>query len=367
MMKRSKAILLSLLFLVMLIPASHAQDLSTQGKEFWLSFISNGFKYHPNIPPSGWVRVQLMVSAKRSCEGTILNPNTGWRHDFTVEANNIFSIDLEEEQVYIENYEYEQVVNKGLMITTTDTVSVYCANIATYSFDASYVLPTQGLGADYIIQTHEQSTGSYDPTSAFVIVATEDNTTVDITPKVKTLGNKPAGQEFSITLNKGQAYQVRSNDDLMGNRDLSGTRVISRDCKPIAIFNGNNLTLVPNSATSDQDCIFEQAMPIHSWGKKFIVTSSLDRNNDYVKITSAADNNEIYKNGTMLCTLNTGQSYSFELRSWDQSCYIEASQSCAVYLYNTSSNGSNTGAPSMLWIAPVEQRIDVAKLADQRV
>ena len=104
MMKRSKAILLSLLFLVMLIPASHAQDLSTQGKEFWLSFISNGFKYHPNIPPSGWVRVQLMVSAKRSCEGTILNPNTGWRHDFTVEANNIFSIDLEEEQVYKENY-----------------------------------------------------------------------------------------------------------------------------------------------------------------------------------------------------------------------------------------------------------------------
>ena len=358
MMKRSKAILLSLLFLVMLIPASHAQDLSTQGKEFWLSFISNGFKYHPDIPPSGWVRVQLLVSAKRSCEGTILNPNTGWRHDFTVEANNIFSIDLEEEQVYIENYEYEQIVNKGLMITTTDTVSVYCANIATYSFDASYVLPTQGLGADYIIQTHEQSTGSYDPTSAFVIVATEDNTTVDITPKVKTLDNKPAGQEFSITLNKGQAYQVRSNDDFMGNRDLSGTRVTSRDCKPIAIFNGNNLTLVPNSATSDQDCIFEQAMPIHSWGKKFIVTSSLDRNNDYVKITSAADNNEIYKNGTMLCTLNTGQSYSFELRSWDQSCYLEASQSCAVYLYNTSSNGSNTGAPSMLWIAPVEQRID---------
>ena len=91
MMKRSKAILLSLLFLVMLLPASHAQDLSTQGKEFWLSFISNGFKYHPDIPPSGWVRVQLLVSAKRSCEGTILNPNTGWRHNFTVEANNTYN------------------------------------------------------------------------------------------------------------------------------------------------------------------------------------------------------------------------------------------------------------------------------------
>ena len=357
-MKRIRAILLSITLMAIILPNSHAQDASTQGKEFWLSFISNGFKYHPDIPSEGWVRVQLLVSAKRSCGGTILNPNTGWRQDFTVEANNIFSIDLEENQVYIENSEYEQVVNKGLLITTTDTVSVYCANIATYSFDASYVLPTHGLAADYIIQTHEQSSGSYDPTSAFVIVATEDNTIVDITPSVKTLGSKPAGHEFSITLNRGQAYQVRSNQDIMGNRDLSGSRVTSRDCKPIAVFNGNNLTLVPNSATSDSDCIFEQAMPLHSWGKKFVVTSSLDRNEDYVKITSAADNNEIYKNGTRLCTLDNGRSYTFRLSSSEKSCYLEASQTCAVYLYNTSSNNYGNGAPSMLWIAPVEQRID---------
>ena len=357
-MKRIKFNILTLLFLMLLNPVSYAQDASTQGKEFWLSFISNGFKYHPDVPSTGWVRVQLLVSAKRDCEGTITNPNTGWSQDFTVEANNIFSIDLDETQVYVENSEYERVVNKGLQITTTDTVSVYCANIATYSFDASYVLPSHGLADEYIIQTHEQSSGSYDPTSAFVIVATEDNTIIDIIPSVKTLGGKPANEEFTITLNKGQAYQVRSNQDFFGSRDLSGTRVIARDCKCIAVFNGNNLTLVPNSATSDSDCIFEQAMPLHSWGKKFVVTSSLDRNEDYVKITSAFDNNEIRKNGTVLCTLNANQSRTFKLTSSEKSCYLEASQSCAVYLYNTSSNGSGNGAPSMLWIAPIEQRID---------
>ena len=350
-------ILLLFSALAMAMPSALAQDATTQGKEFWLSFIANGFKYHPDVPSTGWVRVQLIVSAKRDCSGTITNPNTGWTHDFTVEANDVFSIDLDEEQVYVENDEYERIVNKGLKITTTDTVSVYCANIATYSFDASFVLPTPGLADDYIIQTYDQSTGSYDPSSAFVIVATEDGTTIDITPSVNTLGGHQAHQTFTITMNAGEAYQVRSNMNFSGSRDLSGTRVTSRDCKKIAIFNGNNLTLIPTSAFSDSDCVFEQAMPVRSWGKKFVVTSSLDRNEDYVKITSAADGNEIRRDGVLIQTLNTNESYIFKLNSNAKSCYLEATQRCAVYLYNSSSNGSGNGAPSMVWIAPIEQRI----------
>ncbi len=354
-MRHTYKILLLLIALAVATPASFAQDATTQGKEFWLSFISNGFRNHPQSGP--WIRVQLLVSAKRSCEGTITNPNTRWSRDFTVEANNIFSIDLDIDQVYLEDYEHEQVINKGLQITSTDTVSVYCANIATYSFDASFVLPTPGLADDYIIQTYDQSNGIYDPTSAFVIVATEDDTTIDITPSVKTLGGKPANQEFTITLNKGQAYQVRSHDS-SGSRDLSGTRVTARDCKKIAIFNGNNLTLIPTTARNDLDCVFEQAMPIRSWGKKFVVTSSLGRDKDYVKITSAADGNEIRRNGVLIQTLNANQSYVFKLESNAKACYLESTHRCAVYLFNTSSEGSGNGAPSMLWIAPIEQRIE---------
>ena len=354
-MKRIWNILLLITALVLASQTVFAQDATTQGTEFWLSFISNGFRNHPNSGP--WIRVQLLVSAERSCQGTITNPNTGWSQNFTVEANNIFSIDLDINQAYLESNEYEQVVNKGLQITSSDTVSVYCANIAAYSFDASYVLPTPSLTDDYIIQTYDQSTGTYDPSSAFVIVATEDNTIIDITPSVLTLGGRPAHQEFSITLNKGQAYQVRSNMNY-GSRDLSGTRVTARDCKKIAIFNGNNLTLIPTNAISDSDCVFEQAMPLRSWGKKFVVTSSLDRNDDYVKITSSADNNAILKNGSLLCNLDANESYTFKLNGSEKSCYLEATHSSAVYLFNSSSNGSGNGAPSMVWIAPIEQRID---------
>ena len=356
-MKRFRIVVILFFVIILSRPTTMAQDVSTQGKEFWVSFMGNGFKDHPNY--GTWLRIQLLISAKEACSCTITNPRTGWQQSFDIEANSTYLYDnIDERQAYMEMSEYEQVKDKGLIITSTDTVSVYCSNIAAYSFDVSYVMPVQGLADDYIIQTYDQSTDTEDHTSAFLIVATEDNTTIDITPACTTLGGRPEGETFTITLDRGQCYQVRSHNDWYNSRDLSGSRVTARDCKKIAVFNGNNLTLIPTSAFSDSDCVFEQAMPVHSWGKRFIVTSSLGRDQDYVKITSAIDNNSIRKNGQRLCTLNANQSYIFALSSYDKSCYLEADGSCAVFLYNTSSNSQGNGAPSMVWIAPLEQRID---------
>ena len=357
-------ILSTLLFACLFaLPLAFSQDISTQGTEFWVSFMGNGFKTNG----SGYVLTQLMISSKHDCTGTISNPQTGWSQNFTVRANNITSIDIPVIQGYNETSSYETASNKGLQIVTTDIVSVYCTNIATNSFDASYVLPVRALADDYIIQTYEQSTNSFGSTdfsnyltSAFLIVATEDNTIIDITPSTNTLGGRPANEAFSVTLQKGESYQVRST--LNGNhRDLSGSRVTSRDCsKPIAVFNGNTLTTVPN-VTSGFDHIFEQAMPLRSWGKKFVVTQSSSRRRDFVKVTSSANDNIIKKNGTVIATLQVYESLTFELSSQDKSCYIETTVPSAVYLYNTTSSDdygySHNGDPSMLWISPIEQRM----------
>ena len=334
--------------------------------------MGNGFKlrYDPYTgePQFSWLRIQLIVSAKRNCNCTIKNPNSNYSRTFAVQANNTYLFDnIPWEVAYMEMNEYGQALNKGLLITADDTISVYCANIAEMSFDASYILPTTALGNDYIIQTYDQSFGvapyGNNHTSAFLIVATEPGeTTVDITPSVNTLDGHTAHNEYSVTLRQGQSYQVRSHLN-SNSRDLSGTRVTARDCKKIAVFNGNNLTMVPDGG-EDSDCVFEQAMPLSLWGKKFVVTASMGRElNDIVKVTSAHDNNVIRRNGSVLATLNTGQSTTFELRQSDKSCYIEASHSCAVYLYNHSKDEDGwfvdgLGAPSMVWIAPIEQRIN---------
>lgn len=324
----------------------------------------NGFKEH-NL--GGWVTNQVLISAKRDCSGTISNPKTGWNVRFNVNANSITTVDIPIQQGYHDRANYGVISNKAIHVEATDTISAYCTNIAYVSFDASFVLPTESLGDDYIIQSFNQSSlylenlVNISQTSAFAIVATEDNTDIDITPSCPTLDGRPTGQTFQITLNAGETYQVRSSNSFGANRDLSGTRVTASDCKKIAIFNGNTLTCIPTNQGDGFDHVFEQAMPLRSWGKRFAITGSVNRNRDFVKVTSSADGNQIFKNGAPLTTLNANQSHIFELNSHDGSCFIESTQPCAVYLYNTScydDTNSELGDPSMVWIAPLEQVID---------
>lgn len=363
-MKRFNTVLVICFLVVFCIPSMVAQNTSTQGKEFWLSFMHNGFRDHPE---GGWIINQVLISAKRDCSGTVTNPLTGWSRDFTVRANNITTVEIPEEQGYHDQYTYETITQKGIKVEASDTISVYCTNIAHVSFDASFVLPTESLGDEYIIQTYDQSISpnsnpyAYNnETSAFLIVATEDNTEIDITPSVATLGGHEAGQTFTITMNAGETYHVRSMRT--GNlRDLSGTKILSSDCKRIAVFNGNTLTCIPTNQGNGLDHVFEQAMPLHSWGKNFVVTSSRNRNRDFIKITSSANDNDITMNGEPLVNLRAGQSYTFSMLETEGSCFLEATQPCAVYLFNNSSYDQNwlggLGDPSMVWIAPVEQRI----------
>lgn len=362
-MKHFKHTLLFITAFLMAISAAMAQDTSTQGTEFWVSYMGNGHKYHTGAPNSDWILTQLLISGKRDCSGTINNPQTGWSTDFTVHANTITTVEIPESQAYVDELS-EQKLNKGLQIITDDTVSVFCTNIAHLSFDASYVMPIQSLADEYIVQTYDQSSApaqsfvKRNQTSAFLVMATEDNTTIDITPAVKTLNGHSAGQTFTVTMNKGQVYQVRSdNSDGNSQRDLSGSRVFAHDGKPIAVFNGNTLTCIPQRESS-YDHIFEQAMPIRSWGKKFVVTSSLQREKDYIKVTSASDNNNVFKNGQQIATLQAYESYIFEMPNQEGSCFLETTNPSAVYLYHTSRDGSSRGDPSVLWIAPIEQRID---------
>ena len=364
-MKRFRYFVIVILISCLGLPTASAQNTSTQGKEFWLSFMHNGFKDHDL---GGWVINQVLISAKRDCSGSISNPLTGWSTDFTVRANNITTVEIPETQGYHNGTLYETIAQKGLKVESSDTISVYCTNIAHVSFDASFVLPVESLGDEYYIQSYDQSrdgsTNAYvynNETSALLIVATEDNTEIEITPTCSTLGGRPANETFTITMNAGETYHLRSVRT-GAQRDLSGTHILAADCKRIAVFNGNTVTCIPINQGNGYDHVFEQAMPMRSWGKKFVVTSSRNRNRDFIKITSSANNNIITMNGEPLVTLRARESYTFDMDEAEGSCFLEATHPCAVYLYNNSSYDQNYlggfGDPSMVWIAPVEQRIN---------
>ena len=129
-----KRILLVLMFLFAGL-ATMAQ-ISTQGKEFWFSFMQNGYKRNSGT----WVETQVMIIAKRACSGTVTNPRTNWSMPFTVDDESAVVLSIPENQGY--NEDNEGIPSDyGLLLTATDTVSVSIANCATNTFDASFVLP----------------------------------------------------------------------------------------------------------------------------------------------------------------------------------------------------------------------------------
>ena len=360
-MKKRFTLLLVLLFIGVTLFAQN----STQGMEFWFSYMENGYKYNGGA----WVDNTVMISAKRACTGTIVKPDGSLPAiSFSVGDNGITNITIPEAYAYNESNS-EVIGHKSLLLTATDTVSVFISNIATYSFDASFVLPVESLGSEYFVQCFDQEvdySGTLNEsifTSAFLIIAVEDSTVVDITPAVETEFNLFPSLATTVVLNAGDTYFVKSNY-LEYWRDLSGSLIMAHDGKKVAVFNGNTTTCIPTDVGNGRDHIFEQALPIDSWGQQFAVTTSQGRVRDFVKVTSAGDNNTVRRNGQIIATLSRGESYVFDLYSYDGSCFIETTMPSVVYLYNTTGeepmepNGSKNGDPSMAWIPPVEQRID---------
>ena len=353
-----------LIFIIMLLASSLAysqqQSVTTQGTEFFAVFMQNS----TYTAGGSDLELSLMVTSKRACSVTVRNPNSTWTTTFNVGANTTYKYVIpsnQHSQCYLTSTS-SSAQNKGLLITSTDTISLYSSNFASATFDGSLVLPTSALGNEYIIQCYPPVINE----SEFSITAVEDNTTIDVTPSVSLYagGTHTANSTFSVTLNRGQSVFMQSTTT-GANGDLSGTRIVARNCKKIAVFNGDYSTRVPASANQFADHIYEQAFPVTSWGKKFVVTNTLQnsssgRTYDRVRITASTDNTVIRKNNTQISTINAGDTYELQISASEGSAYLETSYPCAVYMYLVSKSygGSSLGDPSMVWVAPLEQSIN---------
>ena len=315
------------------------------GKTFWLSYLVNHFRT-PTLT--------LNVSAEEACEGTVSNPRTGWSTSFTVGAHSVTTVTIPVDQAYPGiTSPMAGIGDYGLLVETTDSVSLYAANYNVSSFDVTDVLPIDALSDEYVLQTYTPMMNA-----EFVVVATQDNTVIDITPTRALQGNHQANHTFSITLQAGQTYLGLSQyGGALG--DLSGTLVKSHDNKPIAVFNGNVCALVPTD-NSYTDHLVEQAIGIKYWGKSFAITSTENQNFDVLRVTALHSNTEVRKNGTLLTTLSAYQTYEFQLAGSEVSCYLETSKPAGVYLYIAGAmhgNSQERSDPSMIWIPPTEQKL----------
>ena len=321
---------------------------STEGTEFYVAFMYNTLSEDEDL--------KLFATSRYNATVTVSNPLIGWSTNFSLLANNSNSITIPTTYCYPTTY--EQVLNTGLIVTSTAPISLFASNASEgsgRSWDAANILPANVLSPHYIIQslsTHNSGKAE------FIILATENDTQVDIVVTANTSGGHNSGDTLRITLNKGQTYQVFGNTEA---DDFSGTTIDARS-KDIAVFQCASASRIPIDKKA-ADHLYEQAIPIEKWGKKFAVTGTLGRQRDFVKITALINSTEIYIDGILATTLNARESYELTMETPTTSCYIESSNpvSCNLFLTSHANNNaiqSNYGDPAMVAVYPIEQTTD---------
>ncbi len=318
----------------------HAQQtvIPTKGKEFWFSFLSN---YQPQTLSSD--RLYVYVSSNKNTTGTITLPQSTYSQNFSVTAN--VTTELVLPKNIAEALLSERIENKGFLLQTEDTVSVFIVNFEEHTADGTKVFPVQSLGYDYRVM-------AYNGDSEFLIVATQDNTEIEIIPSAVTALGKPANVPFYVILNQGDVYQVRSSTDLTGSTIKS--TAASGSCRPFAVFAGVECASIPIGC-SFCDHIVDQQTAINSWSQKYHVAPLLNSTSYSYRVLANRDNTQISIDGAAPVTLNAGE---FTEGSGNNAIVITGTKEINVvqYLQGSTCSGG-LGDPAMVTLNGSKQQL----------
>ncbi|MBK8643274.1 MAG: gliding motility-associated C-terminal domain-containing protein [Saprospiraceae bacterium] len=341
--------LLVLMLMAITIPRILSQ--SNEGTEFWFSFLEHRDRGNARL---------CMISSKYNTSGTISLDAIGWSVNFNLQANTILTISIPPEA---ENFGSEFKANKGVRVVTKLPSSVYIHQYHEFRSDAALVLPVSSLGSEYYVMTYSgyQNNDDHYP-SEFVIVATQNQTVLDLYFSADTRGGQKKLSTQQIILNEGETYQVQA---ARVTDDLSGTFV--KGNKNFAVFSGNRWTQIPTGC-GNRDNTLEQMYPIETWGKEFIAVPSKFVDYDLFRVLAAEDATEIVVQtylppSKQTIYLNKGQWREFRLNK--QSAYIKSTRPImlAQFLVGGNCNGLNgLGDPSMVLLNSIEQYRDTVTL-----
>ena len=345
---RNLVILLSSLLLL----SGHLFSQAThQGTDFWFGFMDN------DIGASDPIELEVHVSASENANVTIT--------DASGEFSQLINVGPNTSDVVIVPMtflpEIEGKTATALHLTADAEVSVYIVNKRRFNMGAAVVLPTHVLSDEYYVLTHVEPEGDRieaSRESQFLVVATEDNTEIDITPSAETFSGWLPGVTQTITLNAGETYQVKSEGDLTGSHVKVSSE--SESCSPIAVFGGNKFTNV-GGCGGNREHLVEQMIPIHAWGSQFLFVPFRTRiGGDYVKIMAGQDETTInLPIAAQSFTLNAGEWMVFKALDGVQE--INADKPIQVAQFARSQFCDDVDSdPFMILLSPLDQRINEA-------
>ncbi|MCA9697505.1 MAG: IgGFc-binding protein, partial [Myxococcales bacterium] len=229
---------------------------------------------------------------------------------------------------------------------------------ASVTNDASILLPVNAWGQASMVASLPYW-ANYDLVGFYTVTASEDNTTVTLTPgpqsgTTKAGGGVAANGTGQVVLNQSDVLEV-----VTGSGDLSGT-LVSAD-KPIQVISGHECTNVPINIPAC-DHLEESMYPIDTLAKDYIIVPPVQVPNtnqlkaQIVRIMAVADNTQITFTPDQGANqvLNAGQ--FFDLPMGTNAYRVSGSEPfMAVQFMVGQGAGFGTSDPAMLLSVPTAQ------------
>ncbi len=359
-----------------------AQDKSNRGKEFWLAY---GFDYtFFNEAPINSQELAIYISTELAATVTISITNTGYLQTINIPANTVdASIIIPKSGVNDARTLTDGLQNRGIHIVSNVPVAVYAHVYANQVSGATMLMPIETYGYLYHSINYYQTTSQSNPNdwySWFYIIASEDNTKVNITPSDSTKNGWLPNQTYSVNLNKGESYHVFGKavfniDASRASKDMTGSKVVSviggdGSCHPVAVFSGSGGIRLCRG--DGGEFMQQQVFPAQAWGTRYLTyhtinnsnTDILETNRNIYRICVADPLTVVKKNGVVMTGLIRNFFYEYMDSTGGQ--YIEADKPILVSQYMVNKNQcwnyptSNPsppsyGDPEMFYISPIEQ------------
>jgi len=323
--------------LVLLFSTIWVNAQTTKGTDFCVNFLNNIF------PDSMFV----IVAAPTGANVTVDMPASTFSTSLTLVVNEL-------RKIYIPtSYKVKNtdtLTKWGIHIVADKEVIVYAISAASYTTDATCVLPTSSIPnqANFIINPYTKSSKI---ANVFSIVVHDSNTIIEITPTSNISSGRLANQSFTKTLHKGDVFIVRNAgiENLVG----STVKVISTD-KKVSVYQGNDCINIDCGAC---DHLFEVVLPTTVYGKNFVLTPFFGAGNGYrYNIMSTKNNTIIERNGTPVDTIDIGEQY-VEKMGKDSSICISTNNPVIITQIMIGCHAISTGDPAIVYVVPLEQTI----------
>ncbi len=248
------------------------------------------------------------------------------------------------------------ITNQSYILRASRPITVYqftpWDGSASYTADASLLLPTNVLGKKYMTMTW--SPGYSTHTSNTTIVATKPgktNVTVKMNAPIVNGNITPPSQGLDKTYTLDR-FQVLNLVTSQVDGEQTGSLITSD--KEIAVYGGMRCSNIPHGYGAC-DHLEEQMYPIQSWGKSYFAVPVERRgsSNDFWRILASEADTTVTANGSTK-TLNAGQFWPIETSNVFE---INANKPILVgqFMAGSEYKNANKGDPAFGLAVPYEQ------------